>query len=235
MRRHDRAMRRFEPLKTLLAIALPFLLPIAGLAIWLISEASGQPGRESAIIASIDASGTGVTYLSTTLPDGNIAEWTCSEGRFSESGEPSASGRSVTWLPDEGSTDSVTITVTTPSLTDSVRFLSFIPRMNPSITVSAAYHLAVTDRARCLSLSPGAYTAFFEDDNLSGYDGLVILVVQEPGRQRRAFVAMPGDSLALDLPLGGEVRAFGADRTEDALDNGGSVLITFIPLESVSP
>ncbi|NLP06208.1 hypothetical protein GX411_09695 [Candidatus Fermentibacteria bacterium] len=228
-------MRRFESLKTVLAIALPFLLPIAGLAIWLISEASGQLGHESAIIASIDASGSGVTYLSTTLPDGSIAEWSCSAGSFSESGEASASGRSVTWLPDEGSTDSVTITVSTPTLTDSVRFLPFIPYMNPSITVSAAYHLAVTDRARCLSLSPGAYTARFEGDNLSGYDGLVFLVVQEPGRQRYAFVGMPGDSLSLDLPFGGEVQAFGADRTEDALDNGGSVLITFIPLQSASP
>lgn len=228
-------MRRLESLKTVLAIALPFLLPIAGLAIWLVHEASGQPGSESAIIASIDASGSGVTFLSTTLPDGNIAEWSCSSGRFSESGGRTASGRSVTWIPEEGSTDSVTISVATPTLADSVRFLPTIPYMNPSITVSAAYHLAVTDRARRLTLHPGIYTALFEADNLTGYDGLVVLVLQEPGRQRQAFVAMPGDSLPLDLPLGGEVLAFGADRTEDALDNGGSVLVTFIPRAPGAP
>jgi hypothetical protein len=222
-------MYRKRRIRAVLSIALPFLLPVAGLVLWLVSESVGQESDNSSIVASIDASGSGTTYLSTVLPDGNTAEWTCSAGTFVESGERSATGRSVTWTPEPGFMDSVTVVVMTSTVSDSVRFLPFIPSLNPSVTISAAYHLAITDRARSISLSSGAYQAVVEDDNLSEYDGIVILVLREPGRGRRAIAAAPGDTLELDLPLGAEIECFGVDHTEDALDNGGSVLITFFP------
>jgi len=212
---------------TALAIALPFVLPLAALAVWLIGETFGQSGETGEIVASIDASGSGTTYLSTILPDGNSAVWTCSEGAFVETGEPEAGGRSVTWRPEPGFADSVTIVVTTPSAVDSVRFLPFIPHLTPSMTVSAAYHLATMDRARGISLPSGDYSAIVSDDNLSGYDGIVILVTRQPGHARSAYAVAPGDTLPLSLPLGAEIEAFCIDHTEDALDNGGSVLIVF--------
>lgn len=214
-------------LRSVVAIALPFVIPILALGIWMVSESTGQDLDDSGIVASIDASGSGTTYLSTLLPDGPSAVWTCSAGRFAESDEPTAGGRSVTWHPDPGFADSVTIVVTTPSAVDSVRFLPFIPQLTPSITVSAAYHLGVMDRARDISLPSGSYRVLVEDDNLSEYDGLVVLVVHRPGEGRWAAAALPGDTLMLDLPLGAQVEALGLDHTEDALDNGGSVLITF--------
>lgn len=214
-------------LRSVVAIALPFVIPILALGIWMVSESTGQDLDDSGIVASIDASGSGTTYLSTLLPDGPSAVWTCSAGRFAESDEPTAGGRSVTWHPDPGFADSVTIVVTTPSAVDSVRFLPFIPQLTPSITVSAAYHLGVMDRARDISLPSGSYRVLIEDDNLSEYDGLVVLVVHRPGEGRWAAAALPGDTLMLDLPLGAQVEALGLDHTEDALDNGGSVLITF--------
>lgn len=221
-------MARRRPILTFLSVALPFLLPLAALGLWLASEVFGQSAETGKIIASIDASGSGTTYLSTLLPDGNTANWTCSAGTFFETGRPEASGRSVTWKPDPGFADSVTIVVATPSAVDSVRFLPFIPRLTPSITVSAAYHLATTDRARGISLPAGDYLAVISDDNLSGYDGVVVVVAREPGRGRTADAVVPGDTLELSLPLGAEIEAFCIDRTEDALDNGGSVLITFL-------
>ncbi len=219
--------RTASRVRSVVAIALPFVIPILALGIWIVSESTGQDLDDSGIVASIDASGSGTTYLSTLLPDGPSAVWTCSAGRFAESDEPTAGGRSVTWHPDPGFSDSVTIVVTTPSAVDSVRFLPFIPQLTPSITVSAAYHLGVMDRARDISLSSGSYRVLVEDDNLSEYDGLVVLVVHQPGEGRWAAAVLPGDTLMLDLPLGAQVEALGLDHTEDALDNGGSVLITF--------
>lgn len=212
-----------------LSILMPFVIPLAALGIWLISECSGQQAENAGIVASIDASGSGTTYLSTVLADGGMASWTCSAGRFTETGEPSATGRSVTWTPDPGFADSVTIVVATPTAADSIRFLPFIPVVTPSLTVSAAYHLAVMDRARDIHLNSGAYLITVEDDNLSGYDGVTVLVVHEPGQPRRAYGASPGDTLRVDLPLGGRIEAVGLDHTENALDNGGSVLVTFLP------
>jgi len=84
------------------------------------------------------------------------------------------------------------------------------------------------DRARDISLPAGRYTVLVQDDNLSGYDGLVVLVVHSPNEGRWAAAALPGDTLTFDLPLGARVEALGLDHTEDALDNGGSVLITFL-------
>jgi hypothetical protein len=219
--------RRRRLFLTAASIALPFLLPVAALGVWLVGETFGQAAETGNIIASIDASGSGTTYLSTLMPDGNSATWTCSAGTFFETSEPEATGRSVTWKPDPGFADSVTIVVSTPTAVDSVRFLPFIPLLTPSITVSAAYHLATLDRARGISLSAGDYSAIIADDNLSGYDGIVVLVAREPGRGRTAHAVAPGDTLPLDLPLGAEIEAFCIDHTEDALDNGGSVLITF--------
>lgn len=219
--------RTSNRIRSLLAISLPFLIPILALGVWIVSESIGQESDDSGIIASIDASGSGTTYLSTLMPDGSSTVWTCSAGRFSETGEPTASGRSVTWHPDPGFADSVTVVASTPTSVDSVRFLPFIPQLTPSMTVSAAYHLGVMDRARDISLPAGRYTVLIQDDNLSCYDGLVVLVVHSPGEGRWAAAGLPGDTLMLDLPLGARVEALGLDRTEDALDNGGSVLITF--------
>jgi hypothetical protein len=220
-------MPRRKRLLTALAIALPFVLPVLALGTWLVRETMGQPAESGNIIASIDASGSGTTYLSTVLPDGSSAQWTCSAGFFMETDEPEALGRSVTWKPEPGFSDSVTIVVTTPTAVDSVRFLPFIPHLTPSITVSSAYHLAITDRSRRISLSPGRYLAIVENDNLTGYDGIIVLLFSEPGSGRSASAAQPGDTLPLEFPLGAEVDAFCVDRTEDALDNGGSILVTF--------
>jgi hypothetical protein len=214
--------------RTLLSIVLPFLIPVLALGVWLVSESVGQPSENADIIASIDASGTGTTYLSTLLADGNLAVWRCSAGSFSGTGADSARGRSVTWQPDPGFSDSVTIIVSTPTSVDSVRFLPFIPSITPTITVSAAYHLAVMDRSRDVTLPSGRYRVVVEDDNLQGYDGVVALVCHAPGEPRRALAASPGDTLSIDLPLGGTVEAVGLDHTETALDNGGSVLVTFL-------
>jgi hypothetical protein len=220
-------MPRKRQILTVLSVLLPFLLPVAALVVWLAGEVFGQAAETGNIIASIDASGSGTTYLSTLLPDGNLATWTCSAGTFFETSEPQASGRSVTWRPDPGFADSVTIVVSAPSATDSVRFLPFIPSLTPSITVSAAYHLATMDRARGISLSAGDYMALVTDDNLSGYDGTVVLVARQPDQGRMASALAPGDTLLLSFPLGAEIEAFCIDHTGDALDNGGSVLITF--------
>ncbi len=180
------------------------------------------------IIASIDASGTGTTYLSTIMTDGNEARWTCTSGRFVETGESSAWGRNVTWLADPGFEDSVTVAVTSPTSSDSITFLPVIPELTPMLTVAAAYHLAILERSRDLSLPPGRYVARVEADALRGYDGLMVLIARYPGGFRDAWVLFPGDTLLLELPLGAEIEAVGLDRLEDALDNGGGVIIRFI-------
>ena len=97
--------RTASRVRSVVAIALPFVIPILALGIWIVSESTGQDLDDSGIVASIDASGSGTTYLSTLLPDGPSAVWTCSAGRFAESDEPTAGGRSVTWHPDPGFSD----------------------------------------------------------------------------------------------------------------------------------
>ena len=219
-------------MRTALSVTLPFVLPVAVLLAWMIGQCSGQHNEPQQIVASIDSTGSGTTYLSTIMPDGVQAEWNCTAGSFRETGGTTAWGRSVTWLPGAGLEDSVTIVVTTPSATDSVRFLPMIREMTPAITMSAAYHLATIDRARNLSLAPGTYDVEASSEDLAGYDGLTVLLIHRPGRERSALVVFPGDSLRLELPLGAEISAVGLEDTEEALDNAGSVIITF---ESTAP
>jgi len=220
-------MARRGRIRTALSVVLPFVLPVAVLLAWMIGQCSGQHNESQQIVASVDSTGSGTTYLSTIMPDGVEAEWTCTAGTFRETGGTSAWGRSVTWIPDPESEDSVTIVVTTPSAADSVRFLPAIREMTPAITMSASYHLATIDRARSLSLSAGTYMMRASSENLVGYDGLTVLLIHRPGEPRDARVVFPGDSLRLSFPLGAEVSAVALEETEGALDNEGSVILTF--------
>ncbi len=229
-------MARRGRLRTALSVILPFVLPVAVLLAWMIGQCSGQHNESQQIVASVDSTGTGTTYLSTIMPDGVEAEWTCTAGTFRETEGGTAWGRSVTWEPDPDLEDSVTIVVTTPSARDSVRFLPAVREITPAITMSASYHLATIDRARGLSLPAGTYHVTASSENLLGYDGLTVLLVHRPGVPRDARVVFPGDSLRLSFPLGGEVSAVALEQTESALDNAGSVIITFENLgESAEP
>jgi len=228
-------MARRSRIRTALSVGLPFVLPVAVLLAWMIGQCSGQHNESQQIVASVDSTGSGTTYLSTVMLDGVEAEWTCTAGSFRETGGTSAWGRSVTWLPEEGLEDSVTVVVSTPSASDSIRFLPVVREMTPSITMSASYHLATIDRARRLSLPAGSYSVTASSEGLSGYDGLTVLIVHRPGESRDARVVFPGDSLSLDLPLGAEVGAVGLEDTEDALDNSGSVMVSFDRIESAEP
>ncbi len=214
---------------------LPILLPVVLLLVYLVRESLGQLNDPVQILASIDPSGDGTAYLSTILPDGAQAVWTCSSGRFTDTDSTAAFGRSVTWQASPGFIDSVTVVVRTPSATDSVRFLPVILEVTPTITVSSAYHLAILERTRSLSLPAGSYTIRVEDDGLSGYDGLTILIGHFPGGVRDAWPLFPGDSMAIDLPLGAEFEAVALDNLEGALDNSGSIFIRFLRDESASP
>lgn len=219
--------RRRKGKYSTLSLVIPFLLPIAVLGIWIVTQSLGQMNNPQQIVASIDASGTGTTYLSTIMTDGNEAEWTCSSGRFIGTGETKAWGRSVTWQADPGFMDSVTVAVTSPTSCDSIKFLPIIPELTPTLTVSAAFHLAILDRSRDLSLPPGRYTAIIEADNLTCYDGLTVLIIRYPGGIRDACTVFPGDTLCFEFPLGAEIEAAGLDRLEDALNNCGGVIIRF--------
>ena len=220
--------RRFRRRFSTFSLFVPFILPLVVLGIWIVTQSLGQTNEPQQIIASIDASGTGTTYLSTIMTDGNEAEWTCTSGRFVETGESIAWGRNVTWQAAPGFEDSVTVAVTSPTSSDSITFLPGIPELTPMLTVSAAYHLAILERSRDLSLPPGRYTVSVEADALREYDGLTVLIARYPGGFREAWALFPGDTLLLELPLGAEVEAAGLDRLEDALDNGGGVIIRFI-------
>ena len=134
----------------------------------------------------------------------------------------------MTWQADQGFEDSVTVIVTSPTSTDSITFLPVIPELTPMLTVSAAYHLAVLDRSRDLSLPPGVYSVQVTADALRDYDGLTILIARYPGGHREAWALFPGDSLTLEIPLGAEFEAVGLDRLEDALDNSGGVIVRFL-------
>ncbi|MCD6587150.1 MAG: hypothetical protein J7K88_01225 [Candidatus Fermentibacteraceae bacterium] len=227
-------MARKGKFKQLLPVLLPILLPVALLLTYLVRESLGQLNDPVQILASIDPSGDGTAYLSTILPDGAQAVWTCSSGEFTSTSSTEAYGRSVTWQAAPGYLDSVTVVVVTPSATDTVRFLPVILEVTPTITVSSAYHLAILERSRFLSLPAGSYTIIVEGDNLQNYDGLTILIGHFPGSVRDAWTLFPGDTMSIDLPLGAEFEAVGLDNLEGALDNVGSVFIRFIRDESAS-
>jgi hypothetical protein len=220
-------MRRKGSFRRTLSVVFPFFLPLAVLATWIVTQSMGQLNDPVQILASIDPSGDGTAYLSTILPDGAQALWRCSSGTFLESGENSAHGRSVTWRASPGFTDSVTVWVSTPTASDSVSFLPVIREVTPSITVSSAYHLAILERSRSVSLPAGRYTIVAIDEGLSGYDGLTVLISHSPGSPRQGWILFPGDTLEMDLPLGAVFEAVGLDRLEDALDNSGAILIRF--------
>jgi len=215
---------------TILGLILPFALPAAVLMIWLSSQCRGQEQNPLHIVASMNLEGGRTTTFSTILPDGNQAVWECSHGTFIETGNIVAAGRSVTWQPYPGLEDSVSIIITTPTVSDTVRFLPVIPDVVPSVTVSAAYHLCILERARSIQMAPGIYRAVSKGDALSGYDGLVILIVKTRGGYREAFGMLPGDTLMMSLPLGGIIQATGLDAMEDAMDNEGNIQIVFEPL-----
>jgi hypothetical protein len=227
-------MARKGKFKQLLPILLPILLPVALLLTYLVRESLGQLNDPVQILASIDPSGDGTAYLSTILPDGAQAVWTCSSGLFTSTSSTEAYGRSVTWQASPGYIDSVTVVVVTPSANDSVRFLPVILEVTPTITVSSAYHLAILERSRSLSLPAGSYTISVEGDNLKNYDGMTILIGHFPGNVRDAWTLFPGDTMSIDLPLGAEFEAVGMDNLEDALDNIGSIFIRFIRDEDAS-
>ena len=124
--------------------------------------------------------------------------------------------------------------VVTPTATDSVSFLPVILEVTPTITVSSAYHLAILERSRSLSLPAGSYTIIVEEDNLSNYDGLTVLIGHFPGNVRDAWPLFPGDTMSIDLPLGAEFEAVGLDNLEGALDNSGSIFIKFLRDEEAS-
>ncbi|MEN8208082.1 MAG: hypothetical protein ABFR50_02415 [Candidatus Fermentibacteria bacterium] len=133
-----------------LSLILPFALPAAVLLIWMGSQCRGQEQNPLHIVASMNLEGGRTTTFSTILPDGNEAQWKCSHGTFIETGDIVAMGRSVTWQPYPGLEDSVSIVITTPTVSDTVRFLPVIPDVVPSVTVSAAYHLSILERARSI-------------------------------------------------------------------------------------
>ena len=225
-------MARKGKIKQLLPVLLPLLLPVALLSTYLVKESLGQLNDPVQILASIDPSGDGTAYLSTILPDGAQAVWTCSSGQFTDTNSSEGYGRSVTWQAFPGYLDSVTVFVVTPSATDTVRFLPVILEVTPTITVSSAYHLAILERSRSLSLPAGSYTIIVEDDNLMNYDGLTILIGHFPGNVRDAWPLFPGDTMSIDLPLGAEFEAVGLDNLKNALNNTGSIFIRFIRDES---
>lgn len=228
-------MARKGKLKQLLPVLLPILLPVTLLLVYLVRESLGQLNDPVQILASIDPSGDGTAYLSTILPDGAQARWTCSSGRFTDTDSTVAFGRSVTWQASPGFIDSVTVVVSTPSAIDSIRFLPVILEVTPTITVSSAYHLAILERTRSLSLPAGTYAITVDDDGLTGYDGLTVLIGHFPGGVREAWPLFPGDSMAIELPLGAEFEAVALDNLEGALDNSGSIFIRFIRDDSASP
>lgn len=220
-------MRRNSAFRKVISVGFPFLLPMAVLATWIVTQSRGQVNDPVQILASIDPSGDGTAYLSTIVPDGTQAVWRCSSGTFLESGDSDAMGRSVTWKAEPGFTDSVTVWMNTPTTADSISFLPVIREVTPTITVSSAYNLAVLDRSRSVSIPAGTYTIVAADEGLEGYDGLTVLIGHSPGGLRQGWVVFPGDTLEVNLPLGAVFEAVGLDDLESALDNTGAVLLRF--------
>jgi len=228
-------MRRKSSFRKLISVGFPFILPLAVLATWIVTQSRGQVNDPVQILASIDPSGDGTVYLSTIVPDGTQAEWRCSSGTFLESGDRDATGRSVTWKAEPGFTDSVMVWMTTPTTADSISFLPVIREITPSITVSSAYNLAVLDRSRTVSIPAGSYTVVAADEGLDGYDGLTVLIGHSPGGVRQGWVVFPGDTLEVSLPLGAVFEAVGLDDLESALDNTGAVLLRFNRMGAPAP
>lgn len=208
-------------------MVLPFALPALVLAVWLTGQCGGEETEPLHILASIDPDGGHTTVFSTIITDGNEAVWTCSAGAFLETGGSQATGRTVTWQPETEQEDSVVVIITTPTVSDTVKFLPSIPDMTPMLTVSAAYHLALLERARTLQLPPGNYMVIAEGEGLRNYDGLTVLIIESPEVPRSAFGILPGDTVEISLPLGGVVTATGLDTMDGALDNAGTVQVTF--------
>lgn len=219
--------KRIRKLLRILSLILPFALPTGVFVIWIAAQCRGQESRPLHIVASMDLDGGMTTIFSTTLPDGNEAVWECSDGAFMETGDIIAQGRTVTWQPHPGLEDSVSIVITTPSFADTVRFLPVIPDVIPSLTISAAYHLAILERARSIQIAPGNYRVISYADALRGYDGLTVLIVTEQRSSREAFCMLPGDTVEITLPLGGVVQGVGLDNMENAMNNSGNVRIVF--------
>jgi len=228
-------MRRKSSFRKLISVGFPFILPLAVLATWIVTQSRGQVNDPVQILAPIDPSGDGTAYLSTIVPDGTQAEWRCSSGTFLESGDRDATGRSVTWKAEPGFTDSVMVWMTTPTTADSISFLPVIREITPSITVSSAYNLAVLDRSRTVSIPAGSYTVVAADEGLDGYDGLTVLIGHSPGGVRQGWVVFPGDTLEVSLPLGAVFEAVGLDDLESALDNTGAVLLRFNRMGAPAP
>jgi hypothetical protein len=227
--------KRTKRLLKALSLILPFVLPAGVFVLWLSDQCRGQDGDPLHIVASMDPDGGRTTTFSTILTDGNEAVWECSDGTFIETGNVTASGRTVTWQPRPGLEDSVQIVITTTAISDTVRFLPVIPDIIPSLTVSAAYHLAILERARSIQMAPGIYRAISMPDALREYDGLVVLIVKtQQDNNRKAFCMLPGDTVEIFLPLGGTVQAAGLDEMEDAIDNSGNVQIIFETLSEPS-
>ncbi len=225
--------RRKNRFLRILGLILPFALPAGVFVIWILSQCSAQEQNPLHIVASMNLEGGRTTTFSTILTDGNEAVWECSDGKFIETGDIIAAGRTVTWQPSPGLEDSVSIMFSTPTVSDTVRFLPVIPDIVPSVSVSAAYHLSILERARSIQIAPGIYRAVSRGDALRGYDGLVILIVKTRNERREAFGMLPGDTLILSLPLGGIIQATGLDNMEDAMDNEGNVQIVFEALEEM--
>ena len=219
--------KRTKRFLKVLSLILPFALPAGVFVFWLAYQCQGQDGDPLHIVAYMDPDGGRTTTFSTILPDGNEAVWECSDGTFIETGDVTAAGRTVTWQPRPGLEDSVLIVITTSAISDTVRFLPVIPDVIPSLTVSAAYNLAILERARSIQIAPGNYRAISMPDALRGYDGLVMLIVKTQQDHRVAFCMLPGDTVELILPLGGTIQAAGLDEMEDAMDNSGNVQIVF--------
>jgi len=215
----------------ILSLVLPFALPVGVFVLWFASQCTGQEQNPLHIVATMNLEGGRTTTFSTIRSDGNEAVWNCSHGTFIETGDVTAAGRSVTWQPTSGLEDSVSIIITTPAISDTVRFLPVIPEVVPSVTVSAAYHLSILERARSIQMAPGFYRAVSRGDALNGYDGLVLLIVTTMSEYRQAFGMLPGDTLIISLPLGGTIEATGLDNMEDAMDNEGNIQIVFEVLD----
>lgn len=210
-----------------MSFVLPFFLPILVLVLWFYGRTNAEESDVPLHIFSSIDSETGYTSFSTILPDGNEAVWTCSEGLFDESGTMEAAGRTVNWSSEADIADSVLITILTPTVLDSLKFLPMQPDLTPIITVSASYHLVILDRSRSVQLAAGTYNAICTADNLHGYDGLALMIIKPVGSERYLTGILPGDTVSIVLPLGGTVIAAGIDTIEEAIDNSGNVHITF--------
>jgi hypothetical protein len=228
-------MQRKGALRRVLSVGYPFLLPLAALATWIVTQSNGQVNDPVQILASIDPSGDGTAYLSTIIPDGAQALWECSSGTFAESGENTRHRPERHLEGGPGFSDSVTVRVITPSAADSIRFLPVIREVTPSIN---RVQRLPPGRARPLPVRLPS-RRLLRRDRL-GRRALRVRRAygahpQLPGGARRGWVLFPGDSLTVDLPLGADFEAVALDGLEGALDNSGAIMIRFLRLEGAPP